>query len=77
MEGWFYTLQAAKQRNDSQLEKQSMRSCSFKEWGVCVDTDPLKTLHLTINTDSRYIYSKLIMTVVHTMKLLYYRSYRS
>ena len=39
-----------------------------------VHMDPLKTLCMTINTDSLYTYSKLIMTVVHMRKLLYHRS---
>ena len=73
MEGWLYTLQNSQAKMTAKQKQQTMRSCSFKEWGV-VHTDPLKTLHLTINTDSHYTYSKLVMTVVHMRKLLYPRS---
>ena len=54
-------------------KRQSMRSCSFKEWEGCTYRPP-KTILFTINTDSHYTYSKLIMTVVHMRKLLYHKS---
>ena len=61
MEGWIYTLQSSQAKMTAKQKQQSMRSCSFKEWGV-VHTEPLKTLHLTINTDSHYTYSKLLFS---------------
>ena len=55
-------------KSGSQPKRQSMRSCSFKQWG-CVHMDPLKqTIHLTINRDSHRTHSKLIKTVVNTHK---------
>ena len=41
MEGWLYTLQSSQAKMTAKQKQQSMRSCSFKEWGV-VHTDPLK-----------------------------------
>ena len=56
----FISLKAAKL-------KQSMMSCSLKKkGGVLLEDTPL----LTITTDSWYIYFVLIVTVVHTRKLL-------
>ena len=72
-------LYASKQptKNDSQVEKTEHEVVLLQRMGGGVYTDPLKTLHLTINTDSCYTYSKLIVTVVHTRKLLYHRGYKS
>ena len=55
MEGWLYTLQSSQAKMTPKWKIQSTRSCSFKEWGGGVHTDPLKTLHLTIITDSCYL----------------------
>ena len=68
MEGWLYTLQSSQAKMTANQKRQSMRSCSLKECGVCAYRPP-KTIHLTINRDSCQTHSKLIMTVVHTRKL--------
>ena len=60
-------------KNDSQVEMTEHEVMLLQRMGG-VHTDPLKTIHLTINTDSHYTYSKLIMTVVHRRKLLYHKS---
>ena len=60
-------------KNDSQAEMTEHEAMLLQRIGG-VHTDPLKTLHLTINTNSCYTYSKLVMTVVHTRKLLCHRS---
>ena len=75
MKGWLYTLQSNQAKVTANLERQSTRLCSLREWG-CVHTDPLKkqTFHLTINRGSHQTYSKLIMTVVHMRELLYHKS---
>ena len=41
MEGWLYTLQISQAKMTANQKRQSMRSCSFKEWGD-VHMDPLK-----------------------------------
>ena len=61
----FIPFKAAKQK------QQSTRSCSLKEKGGCTYRPLRNTPHLTIYTDSCYTYFKLIVTVVHTRKLLY------
>ena len=50
MEGWLYTLQSSQAKMTANEKRQSMRSCSFKEWGCAYG--PPKTIHLTINRDS-------------------------
>ena len=60
-------------KNDSQAEMTEHKVMLLQRMGG-VHTDPLKTIHLTINIDSHYTYSKLVMMVVHTRKLLYHRS---
>ena len=68
LKGWLYTLQS------SQAEMTEHEVMLFKrKWGVYIR--PLRnTPHLTIYTDSCYTYFKLIVTVVHTRKLLYKQS---
>ena len=41
MEGWLYTLQSNQAKVTTNQKRQSMRSCSLKEWGD-VHMDPLK-----------------------------------
>ena len=65
MEGQLHTLQS------SQAEMTEHKVVLFKRkrWGAY---RPLRnTPHLTIYTDSCYTYFGLIVTVVHTRKLLY------
>ena len=64
-------------KDDSQVGLTEHEVMLLQRMGGDVHTDPLKTLHLTINTDCCYTYFKLIVTVVHTRKLLYHRGYRS
>ena len=61
-------------KNNSQVEMTEHEVMLLQRMGGGVHTYPLKALHLTINTYSHYTYSKLIMTDVHTRKLLYHRS---
>ena len=51
-------------KNDSQVEMTEHEVMLLQRMGG-VHMDPLKTLHLTINTDSHYTYFKLVMTIVH------------
>ena len=70
LEGWPYTLQS------SQAETTEHKVMLYKiKWGVYII--PLRnTPHLTIYIDSCYTYFKLIVTVVHTRKLLYKWSWK-
>ena len=53
-EGGLYTLQSSQANIMPKWKTQSTRLCSFKQWrGVYMKT-PI-TLHLTIETDSRYL----------------------
>ena len=65
LEGWLYALQS------SQVEMTELKVMLYKiKWGVYII--PLRnTPHLTIYINSCYTYLKLIVTVVHTRKLLY------
>ena len=65
LEGWPYTFKAAKQK----MTEDEVMLYKIK-WGVYII--PLRnTPHLTIYIDSCYTYFKLIVTVLHTRKLLY------
>ena len=66
MKGWLYTLQS------SQAEMTEHEVVLFKRKGGCTYRPLRNTPHLTIYTDSCYTYFELIVTVVHTRKLLYY-----
>ena len=70
LEAWHYTLQS------SQAEMTEHKVMLYKiEQGVYIR--PLRnTPHLTIYIDSCYTYFKLIVTVVHTRKCLYKRSWK-
>ena len=50
-EGWLYAFQSSQTNITPKWKTQSMRSCSFKQWGVYIQTP--ETLYLTIITDSR------------------------
>ena len=64
-------------KNDSQTETMEHKVMLFQRMGGRCTYRPPKTIHLTINTDSRYTYPKLIMTVVHMRKLLYHKKLRT
>ena len=38
MEGWLCTLQSNQAKMTANQKRQSTRSCSLKEWGVCIQT---------------------------------------